>query len=200
LSQLNNDLRVKRSQKLIREALIDLIEERGFDALSVREITERAMVSRATFYRLYQDKFDLVENIYSDAIQALYDSVSESGLEHPPQIWTRFFDHITEYDRLYCALLGPKGSPWFVLKMRSSLAKLVEEYEQNPHFLPKAQAREPLLIDYVRDMIATMMVETITWWLEKDRPYSSKEMAWRCATLAYSIFNETSTWQINTIQ
>ena len=200
MSLLNKDLREKRSQKLIREALIDLIEEQRFDALSVREITERAMVSRATFYRLFQDKFDLVEKIYSDAMHVLYDSVTESGTEHPPQIWVQFFDHIAKYERLYRALLGQRGSPWFVLKMRSSLVKLVEEYEQNPHFLPIAQAREPLLTDYVRDIIATMMVETITWWLEKGRPYSSKEMAWRCATLAYSIFNETSTWQINSIQ
>ena len=71
MSQPVEDLRVKRSQRFLREALIDLIEERGFDALSVGEITERAMVSRATFYRLYRDKFDLVEQIYAEAIQAL---------------------------------------------------------------------------------------------------------------------------------
>ncbi|MRS04655.1 TetR/AcrR family transcriptional regulator [bacterium] len=200
MPQLNKDLRVRRSQKLIQEALIDLIEERGFDALSVREITERAMVSRATFYRLYLDKFDLVEKIFSDAIQVLFDAIAELGSEHPPLIWVRFFDHISEYARLYRALLGRKGSPWFVLKMRSSLTELVKEYEKSPHLQVMAQTRSPLLSEYVRDMIATMMVETITWWLEKDRPYSSKEMAWRCATLAYSIFNETSTWQINTIQ
>ena len=41
MSQPANDLRVRRSQKFLRDALIDLIEERGFDALSVGEITER---------------------------------------------------------------------------------------------------------------------------------------------------------------
>lgn len=200
MSQSIKDLRIRRSEKFIRDALIDLIEESGFDSLTIMQITERAMVSRATFYRIYQDKFDLVEKIYTEAAQALFDAVSDSGVEHPPQIWVHFFEHIAEYERLYRALLGQKGSPWFVFKMRTSLAELVKEYEQNPHLQSMAQTREPLLSDYVRNVIATMMVETITWWLEKGRPYSSKEIAWRCASLASAIFMETSTWQSSSIQ
>ncbi len=195
MSQSANDVRVRRSQKFLREALIDLIEERGFDALSVGEITERAMVSRATFYRNYQDKYDLVEQIFAEAMQALFDAVSEPGTEHPPQIWVRFFEHIVAYERLYRALLGRKGSPWFVIKMRASLVDLIKEYEQAPLLQPMAHARDPHLSDYVRDVLATMMVETITWWLEKGRPYSPKEMAWRCASLASAIFTETSSWK-----
>ena len=132
---------------------------------------------------------------FAEAIQALFDAVSESGTEHPPQIWVRFFEHIAEYERLYRALLGRKGSSWFVLKMRASLLNLIKEYEQNPHLQACRSRREPLLSDYVRDVMATMMVETITWWLEKGRPYPPKEMAWRCASLASAIFMETSTWQ-----
>lgn len=196
MSQSAEDLRVKRSHRFLREALIDLIEEQGFDALSVGEITERAMVSRATFYRLYRDKFDLVEQIYAEAIQALFDAIAEIGNEHPPQIWVRFFEHIARYERLYRALLGRKGSPWFVFKMRASLVELVKGYEQHPHLQRAAQAREALLSDYVRDIIANMMVETITWWLEKGRPYSAQEMARRCASLAFAIFTETNTWQL----
>lgn len=200
MSQTVKDLRSRRSEKYIRDALIDLIEESGFDSLTISQITERAMVSRATFYRIYQDKFDLVEKIYAKAAQALFDAVSDSGIEHPPQIWVHFFEHIAEYERLYRALLGQKGSPWFVFKMRASLEELVKEYEKNPLLRSMAQAREPLLSDYVRAIIATMMVETITWWLENGRPCSSKEMAWRCASLASAIFMETSAWQSSFIQ
>ena len=40
----------------------------------------------------------------------------------------KFFEHIAEYERLYRALLGRKGSPWFVMKMRASMADLVKEH------------------------------------------------------------------------
>ncbi len=63
MTQPASNLRVRRTKILLREALIALIEERGFEALTIGEITERAMVSRAAFYRNYQDKYDLVEQL-----------------------------------------------------------------------------------------------------------------------------------------
>jgi len=114
MTQPVSNLRVRRTQKLLREALIELIEERGFEALTIGELTERAMVSRAAFYRNYQDKYDLVEQIFEEAMSALLGAVGDLGQEHPAEIWVTFFEHIAEYERLYRALLGRKGSPWFV--------------------------------------------------------------------------------------
>jgi AcrR family transcriptional regulator len=111
MTQPESNLRVKRMQKLLREALIELIEERSFEALTIGELTERAMVSRAAFYRNYQDKYDLVEQIFGEAMSALLGAVGDLGREHPPEIWVTFFEHIAEYERLYRALLGRKGSP-----------------------------------------------------------------------------------------
>src|ERR1700730_12837635 len=128
-----DNLRVKRTRVLLREALIALIEEQGFDSLTVSELTERAMVSRAAFYRNYQDKYDLVEQIFEEAISALQEAVGDLGREHPPEIWVTFFEHIARYERLYRALLGKKGSPWFVSKMRASLAGLIKERGHLPH-------------------------------------------------------------------
>src|ERR1700686_3332021 len=124
MTQSVSNLRVKRTQKLLREALIELIEERGFEALTIGELTSRAMVSRAAFYRNYQDKYDLVEQIFEEAMSALLNAVGDLGREHPPEIWVTFFEHIAQYERLYRALLGRKGSPWFVMKMRATLASL----------------------------------------------------------------------------
>src|SRR6266487_1287601 len=120
-----DNLRVRRTKLLLREALIELIEERGFESLTIGELTERAMVSRAAFYRNYQDKYDLVEQIFEEAMSALLNAVGELGREHPPKIWVTFFEHIAQYERLYRALLGSSGSPWFVRKMRASLADIV---------------------------------------------------------------------------
>lgn len=194
MTQPVKDLRVRRTQKLLREAFIELIEERGFDALTVGEITERAMVSRAAFYRQYHDKYDLVEQIFAEAIQALFNAVSEPFTEHPTQVWVRFFEHIAEYERLYRALLGRKGSPWFVLKMRASLIELVKAYERS-HVQLGGYPTYPLSDAFLSDLMVTMLVEAITWWLEQGRPYTPQEIARRCALLISAIFKETSTWQ-----
>lgn len=193
MTQPVSNLRVRRTQKLLREALIELIEERGFDALTVGEITERAMVSRAAFYRNYQDKYDLVEQIFAEAMQALLKAVSEMETAHSPQIWVRFFEHIAEYERLYRALLGRRGSPWFVLKMRASVVDLVKEFGRLVP--PGASHLYPETDEFVPDLVATLFVEATTWWLEQGRPYPPQEIARRSVLLGGAIFKETSTWQ-----
>src|SRR5690349_24956206 len=111
MSRPAGNLRVRRTQKLLCDALIELIEERGFESLTVSEITERALVSRAAFYRNYQDKYDLVEKIFAEAMDKLLSAVGDLGQEHPAEVWVAFFEHIASYERLYRAPLGSRGSP-----------------------------------------------------------------------------------------
>src|SRR5258706_14387883 len=197
MTQPVSNLRVKRTQKLLREALIELIEERGFDALTIGELTSRAMVSRAAFYRNYQDKYDLVEQIFEEVISTMRGAIAATGPEqHPPQVWVKFFEHIAEYERLYRALLGSKGSPWFVKKMRASLADLVKEHEHAPGVQPTADWPVLTFSDtFVPDLVSAMLVEAIIWWLEHAMPYTPREMATRAALLASALFKEASTWQ-----
>ncbi len=194
MTQPVSNVRVRRTKILLREALIELIEERGFEALTIGELTSRAMVSRAAFYRNYQDKYDLVEQIFAEAMSALLNAVGDLGREHPPEIWVSFFEHIAEYERLYRALLGRRGSPWFVLKMRASLIDLVAAYGhahgQAVHSLPF-----PFADAFYADLLVTMLVEAITWWLEQGRPCPPEEIAMRCSSLVGAIYQETNLWQ-----
>src|SRR5579883_3191390 len=123
MTQNSRDLRVRRTHKLLREALVALIEEQRFDTLTVEAIAERAMVSRAAFYRHYQDKYDLVEQIFEEAMQTMMRDIdqgwSQASQDHPPDAFVRLFEHFTAYGRLYRALLGGKGSPWFQAKMHA---------------------------------------------------------------------------------
>lgn len=170
-------LQVRRTRKLLREALVELIEERGFERLSVSEITERAMVSRAAFYRHYTDKYQLVEQLFDEAMNALRETAASAALPPPDPLasWTRFFEHIDAYQRLYGALLGRKGSPWFAARMRSALAQLVAE-----HF-------EGAEDDFVPSVLAAMALQSITWWLEHDRPCPPDEIAARSSRLAAAV-------------
>jgi AcrR family transcriptional regulator len=55
------DPRVKRTRQLIGQAFTELIAQKGFQAVSVQDIAERAGVNRATFYAHFQDKYDLLD-------------------------------------------------------------------------------------------------------------------------------------------
>lgn len=195
VTQAEPNLRVRRTQKLLRDAVVQLIEERGFDALTIGEITERAMVSRAAFYRNYRDKYDLVEQIFAEAMGDLLRAMGDLAQEHPSAVWVRFFEHIARYDQLYRALLGQKGSPWFARKMRTALADLIEQQGAFPHGQDAATHPAHSFADsFIPDLVAALFVEAITWWLVHGRPYTAREMARRSALLAAALFREASAW------
>lgn len=128
-------------------------------------------------------------------MSALLDEIGAVGREHPPAVWVTFFEHIAEYERLYRALLGRKGSHWFVRKMRTSLADFVKELGHLHHGLDaNTLACHAFSDEFVPDLVSTMFVEAITWWLEQGRPYPPAEIASRSALLAAALFKETSTW------
>jgi AcrR family transcriptional regulator len=185
VSQPAENLRVRRTRTLLREALVDLIEERGFDKITVGQITDRAMVSRAAFYRNYRDKYHLVEQIFDEAMARLRGTIG--GDERPAlDRWISFFEHLDAYHRMYRALLGRKGSPWFADRMRASLTDMVA-----PHFPPPKTTATPGLVPAV---LASMFAASITWWLEHDRPIPPREIATRSASLAAAIITEANTW------
>jgi AcrR family transcriptional regulator len=69
--EVQTDLRIRRTHLFLQEAMIELITEKGFEAITVGDIAERAMINRATFYRHYQDKYDLVARIFEESADSL---------------------------------------------------------------------------------------------------------------------------------
>jgi AcrR family transcriptional regulator len=171
LSRPQGDVRVRRTRKLLREALIELIGERGFDRITVGELTERALVSRAAFYRNYRDKYDLAEQIFDEALAALLNAVPEGRQDR----WAGFFEHIAEYDRLYGALLGSKAGTWFADKMRTKLGELSAMH------LPEAPG------SMMPGILGAMFVQAISWWLAHGQPTPPAEIAAHTARLAQAL-------------
>ena len=169
------DVRVRRTRALLRDALVDLIEYRGFDRVTVADLTSRAMISRAAFYRNYRDKYELVEQIFDEAMAEMTTG-RQGGTRPPGQRLADFFGHIATYHRLYGALLGRKGSPWFADRMRSALAGMSSEH------LPGRTADA-----LVPSIISAMFLQSITWWLEHDRPCPPDKIARQSSQLIRAV-------------
>jgi len=64
------DPRVIRTRQLIQDAFVALSKEKDFNTITVRDITERATINRATFYSHYSDKYLLIDSIISDSFMS----------------------------------------------------------------------------------------------------------------------------------
>lgn len=173
MSQPN--VRVRRTRTLLRQALVELIEDRGFDRVTVGDLAARAMISRAAFYRNYRDKYDLVEQVFDEAMAEMT-AEGEDDARAPGQRFADFLRHIDAYHQLYRALLGRKGSPWFADRMRSALAAMSSQHL--PGHDPGALAPA---------VIAAMFVQSILWWLEHDRPCPPGELAEQSSRLIRAV-------------
>lgn len=73
------DLRVQRTQRLIQKAFVDLVLEVGFQHVTISLLAERAMINRQTFYKHYEDKYDLATQM-SNAILQWYDQLGRERI------------------------------------------------------------------------------------------------------------------------
>lgn len=65
------DKRIVKTTKNIKRVLVELMAEEGFKNVTVRQIVNRAKINRGTFYLHYKDKFDLLEQLEKDLLEAL---------------------------------------------------------------------------------------------------------------------------------
>src|SRR5215216_6296836 len=114
------DRRIQRTRKALRTALLELIKEKGYDAISIEEITDRANLGRATFYLHYKDKEELLleefrdmanekvqmltEIPFSDWLQS-QENAADSGAKRPAPPLLIVFEHIYDNSELYYILL-----------------------------------------------------------------------------------------------
>ena len=188
------DLRIQRTHKFLQEAMIELITEKGFDAITVGDIAERAMINRATFYRHYQDKYDLVARIFEETanhlvenMKPLYKDPDHMDKQNPPEIWMQLFEHVAEHTRLYRAMLGKNGSPWFADRMREHIIKHMLEVGRL--WKEPGQQIDPAMPKALPAMqFSHVLIGTIVWWLESEKNYTPRQMAawfWRFAFYGY---------------
>jgi AcrR family transcriptional regulator len=191
------DLRIRRTHKFLQEAMIELITEKGFDAITVGDIAERAMINRATFYRHYQDKYDLVAKIFEETanqlvanMKPLHKDPRQSAPENLPEIWVQVFEHVAEHTRLYRAMLGKNGSSWFAARMREHIIKLILENERRwkQPVEPRQQIDPAMPQELPVLQLSHVLIGTIVWWLESEERYTPRQMAawfWRFAFHGY---------------
>jgi AcrR family transcriptional regulator len=179
-----HDPRVIRTRQMLRDALVALILEKGYDGISVQDITERAGLRRATFYLHYADKEELVFTLLRDMLldfdcrmDALCDGVLTPETERIVQRFS--FEHARENADLYRALARSKGAQLFIDYTREYVAREIRTRFQAEH--PGETPAIP--IEVIANYSASVKINMILWWLEQGTTYTPQEMADMCAAL-----------------
>lgn len=178
-----NDRRALRTKKMIKNAFSELLEEKGFNDLSITDITTRADINRGTFYLHYTDKFDLLEQIENEVIENLADYIKDTIDIHILNVTTfdiplpfivKVFEYLKENAIFMKVILGPKGNPVFQNKFKNFIqVNLFENVKMLKLIRGTMMVPETYFISYV--MSAHLGV--VQQWLENDAEKSPEEMA-----------------------
>ncbi len=163
------DRRVKRTQNLLAKALIALTLEKGYEAVTIRDITEHADVGYATFFRHYRDKDALLLDVLEVVLGELMDLLPPSPDADPATVGTLIFRYVQRQSEVCRVLLGSRGSTTLVQRIIEAGTESVMRQHA-----PLAGAVVPMEIAAYHLVAATLAL--IQWWLEHEMPYPPERM------------------------
>jgi len=172
------DRRIQRTQQLLRAALVSLIQERGFETLTVQNIIDRANVGRATFYAHFDNKEDLLvsgfEDLRASLKQRQREALSRRGSvdERAFAFSYEMFAHANEYRDVFQAMVGKQSGAIVQQILHNMLLDLVRQDT-------KAAARDEagsLPSETTVQFVAGGLFGLLIWWLKGKMRLSVEEV------------------------
>ena len=172
-----SDRRVQRTQQLLEQALLSLIKEKAFEAISVQEIIDRANVGRATFYQHYDNKEDLLESGF-EGLEARLKERQRQTLSCGRSLDERLFAfshellaHAHEHRDVFPAMIGKRGGAVIQHVLRKLLVQLIRE---DVKAMPAKTSPDAVPDEASVQFLANGLFGLMVWWLGS-RPRLSVE-------------------------
>ena len=177
------DLRVERTKESIKNSFLELMKEKEFEKITVKDITTRARINRGTFYIHYLDKYDLMKQMQEKVIEEMTQAVRNNILDiankkdtmtHPINGVSAVFKYVETNEKIFSAMLGQQGDLSFQSTIKDFMwKKFFNEqsdllFDENESLVPKN-----ILIAY----ISSAHLGVIQQWLNSGMKKSPEKMA-----------------------
>lgn len=165
------DRRIQRTHQLLGDALIALAAEKGYDNVTIRDITERANVAYITFFRHYEDKHALLLQQLQRIVAELEAIAHQTASDHEDvQAYHEteglyIFRHVQQHQAFYRLLAYGSARK----HIQQALGALIQvHFEEHDTTIPQ---------DIAANHCAVSLIGLIEWWLEHEMTYTPERMA-----------------------
>jgi AcrR family transcriptional regulator len=167
-----------RTRKQLQAALLALILEKGYENVSIQDITDRADLARATLYIHFKDKDELLWSVIEDVIHATeleileeYTGIIPSQAEYYG--FRNIFEHVERNRDTYLVILGSKGSSEMTHRVhRYMVEETLRDMKNFNIYMGLGQPAE-----IAAQIVVGSLMSLAIWWLEAPNEYSAKDMA-----------------------
>lgn len=171
------DLRIVRSRHSIKKAFIELLNEKGYEGITIQDIADKAMINRNTFYLHYQNKPDLLNASMDELLEELQGtlnlcsssraSISGAMLE---QLMQTILEKIRDNKPFYQALLLEENR---IYGFQSKMEEIIKNTVESGLDETSLSISKDLLLQY----IASTFMGIVVWWVKNEFAYTPEELS-----------------------
>lgn len=177
MPEKKKDRRVQRTRELLRSAMVSLIQEKGFEALTVQDIIDRANVGRSTFYSHFKGKDDLmkgsIDMLRSSLRRFQLQARSASREGHLFAFSRELFAHAEQHREAFSAMMGKQSGTVFQQHLHRMLATLMRD---DLAMVRRRKNRDAIQIEAVVQFVVAGLIGLLVSWVVETRQLSVDEM------------------------
>lgn len=176
------DLRTRRTKKMILTAFMQLVENKGYEQITVSDIANEAMINRATFYAHFKDKQDVYDYIFNQAFETFISVLTPIQMGHTNRlqlqsiqvILTNAYEKIQQNRAFFKIILNANGTNYLREKLvpllQSTYAQVFEKLEvhENDFIVPT---------DFIIEYMTSTFITSLYWWIHQESQFTPKQMA-----------------------
>jgi AcrR family transcriptional regulator len=178
--------RAQTRSRLAHSAL-QLVLERGYESITIQDITERADLGRGTFYIHFKDKEEAVWASFEELFRQLEQTSHRQLDRRTPQVeyygLLNIFRHAAAHRDLYRVMFGGQGSARLAGRAQDYLAGIfLTDIRDNPQ---PSEVDFHLPEEFEAQYLVGVLSRLLSWWLETPQAYSPEQMAGMTYTVIY---------------
>lgn len=171
------DLRVVKTKKILFNSLLNLMRRKNFEKIKISDICEESLVNRSTFYAHYDDKYELLIDLFEERKLSLLKDFEDNenkafSKEYLMELLSILIDHIEENKEIYSAILANNRNGILIDFLIDAIEKDVSERLKGNSEIKISDLPLDIIVKFYAGGLINIGIDCIT----RTKKYSKKEL------------------------
>ncbi len=171
------DLRIVKTKKILFNSLLNLMKIKNFEKIKISDICEESLVNRSTFYAHYDDKYELLIDLFEERklslLKVFEDNENKAfSKEYLMELLSILIDHIEENKEIYSAILANNRNGILIDFLIDAIEKDVSEKLKGNSEIKNSDLPLDIIVKFYAGGLINIGIDCIT----RTKKYSKKEL------------------------
>ena len=171
------DLRIVKTKKILFNSLLNLMKTKNFEKIKISDICEESLINRSTFYAHYDDKYELLIDLFEERKLSLLKELEDNenkafSKEYLMELLSILIDHIEENKEVYSAILANNRNGILIDFLIDAIEKDVSEKLKGNSEIKNSDLPLDIIVKFYAGGLINIGIDCIT----RTKKYSKKEL------------------------